>query len=291
MNKVQIITSSNIDINAIYFGIALSGYEYADIDKSDDITKWLEQIRRYSSLDEAKRYFSSARQSTCAAYPFWPRAALLESATFFINEKGFDYDGYCAYVKVLPNLTDEEKSDDFFCWVKGFTKYLMQIKTDPLFQDINRQISCKVNEISANSTEKINLIKGRLDSLSASVASAITTISLIICPIKCVYSADYFAVGSVMSVILGDFLPHSIVHEYLHPIVHSYIQKHRECIVTCNEGKYLDLDRSYHMGNDENGKLNAFEENIVRIISNLILDDVDINIEQLILDELNNQVQ
>ena len=290
MNKVKITISSNVDINAIYFGIALSGYEYADIDKSDDITKWLHQIRRYPGLDEAKRYFSGARQSTCAVYPFWPRVALLESATFFINEKGFDYDDYCTYVKARPNLADEEKSDDFFCWVKDFTKYLMQVKADLFFQDINRQISDKVNEISANSVEKVDMIKSRLDSLPASAASTISAISLIICPIKCVYSADYFAVGSIMSVILGDFLPHSIVHEYLHPVVHLYVQKHRERIVAYDGSKCLDLDQSYHMGNDENGKLNAFEENIVRIISDLILDDVDINIEQLILDELNNHV-
>ena len=289
MNKAQITISSNVDINAIYFGITLSGYEYADIDKSDDITKRLQQIRHYSGLDEAKEYFSRARQSTCVVYPFWPRVALLEIAIFFINDKGFDYDGYCTYVKARSNLTDEEKSDDFFCWIKDFTKYLIQIKSDSFFQDINRQLSDKVNKISASSAEKIDLIKSRLDSLSASTVSAISTISLIICPIKCVYSADYFAVGPVISVILGDFLPHSIVHEYLHPIVHSCIQKHREHIVAHNERKYLNLDQSYHMGNDENGKLNAFEENIVRIISDLILDDVDINIEQLILDELNNQ--
>jgi len=290
MDKLRIITSSNTDINAVYFGIALSGYEYADIDKSDDIIEMLQQIRSYSGLDEAKQYFSNTRQPLCEVYPFWPRAALLESATFFINGKSFDFDSYCTYVKALPNLTTEEKSEDFFCWAKDSPKYVTQIKSDPFFQNINTRIHSKVTETSLNSIEKTRLIEGKLEKLSATVESAISTISLIICPFKCVYSADYFTEGSVMSVILGNFLPSSIVHEYLHPIVRLHIKKYRERIVTLDGIKHLDLDKSYYMNNDEKRLLNAFEENIVRKISDSILYEIEINIEKLIFSELSNKV-
>ena len=290
MDKMQVIISSNTDINAVYFGIALSGYEYADIDKSDDIIEMLQQIRSHSGLDEAKQYFSNTRQTICGVYPFWPRAALLESATFFITGESFDFDNYCTYVKALPNLTAEEKSDDFFCWVKDSPKYLTQIKSDPFFQKINKRIHSKVNEISLNSIKEIRLIEGKLERLSTNVASAISTISLVICPLICIYSADYFTNGSIMSVILGDFLPNSIVHEYLHPIVRPYIKKHRERITNLDGIKHLDLDKSYYINNDENGMLNAFEENIVRKISDSILDENEVNIEKLFFDELNNKV-
>jgi len=43
------------------------------------------------------------------------------------------------------------------------------------------------------------------------------------------------------------------------------------------------------MNNDESGFLNAFEEHIVRKISNCILDEAEYSIEQIIKEELDGE--
>ncbi|MCL1995922.1 MAG: hypothetical protein FWG63_06940 [Defluviitaleaceae bacterium] len=288
MNNLDINISSNSIINAIYFGLIISGYEYSDINKSETTIALCNQVRNYSrldGLDDLKRYFGCARQNTCEPYPFWPRAALLESLAFFIDD-GISFDKYCEYVKTLPNLTEEERDGDFFSWVKEFPKYLSVIKTSDFFQETDKRIECIVNNTSTAKESELARIIGTLNSMTQNNKVDVSRLSVIICPLKCVYSADYFLQKSEMSVILGDFLPHSVVHEYMHLIVHPEIMKHKNAILSISGDKLFDIDRSYYLNNDEGGLLNAFEEHIVRTASLLVCDKHDINIEQLITQTL-----
>jgi len=286
MSKLDIDISSNSSINAIYFGLIISGYEFSDINKSETVIALCNQIRNYSRLDELKRYFDSARQNTCEPYPFWPRAALLESLAFFIDG-GISFDKYCDYVKTLPNLTEEERDDAFFSWAKDFPKYLNEIKASDFFQEIDKGIECIVSNTStAKESESARII----DTLNAMTQNNntldVSMLSVKICPLKCIYSADYFLQNSKMSVILGDFLPHSIVHEYMHLIVRPEIIKYKNMILSFSGDKLFDIDQSYYLNNDESGLLNAFEEHIVRAASLLVCDKHNINIEQLIAQTL-----
>ena len=285
MSRLNINISSNNYINAIYFGLVISGYEYSDINKSDAIIELSSQIKNYSGLDSIKQYFGFARQKTCEPYPFWPRAALLESITFFISGHGADFDKYYEYVKSLPNLTEEERNDDFFSWVRDFPEYLNEIKVNSFFNEIDRQIKDMVNKISTDTAAKRVRITDTLNTITDREID-ISAISVVICPLKCIYSADYFARGSEMSVILGDFLPNSILHEYMHLIIHPEIMKYRKAILSLFGNKLFDIDKSYYLNNDENGFINAFEEHIVRTASGLVCNETEINIEQLIENEL-----
>ena len=286
MDKLSIEIVSNTEINAVYFGLALSGYEYSDINKSAFVIEMADRIKNYSGLDDVRRYFGDARQKTCDVYPFWPRAALLEGATFFMSSEGFSFDQYCDYIKSRPNLTAEEKNDDFFCWVKDFPRYLQKIKTDDLFIKINRQIERIVHRLAVDMAAQKTKIADILVTLSTDIETDIPSLSVVICPIKCIYSADYFVNGAEMSVILGDFLPRSVVHEYMHLVVHPVISKNREMILSQSGKKKFGISQTYYLDNDDDGFINAFEEHIVRTASNLVCDETDINIEQLIKNEL-----
>lgn len=286
MGKLSIEIKSNTEINAIYFGVALSGYEYSDISKSAYIIELAERVKNYQGLSDAKSFFSNARQNSCDVYPFWPRAALLETAAFYIDDTRFKFNEYCAYVNSRPNLTEDEKSDDFFRWIRDFPKYLNQIKANHFFQEINNQFENAVKRLSTDSeVQKVRTIEN-LNILANDIVLDISTISVIICPLKCIYAADYFIAGSEMSVILGDFIPHSVIHEYLHLIIHPKIKSHKGVILSQLDSSKLDLPRSYFLGNDESGLLNAFEEHIVRIVSSSITDDAEVNVDQIIMSEL-----
>ena len=280
MSRLCIDFLSDKNINAIYFGLVASGYECSDIEKPKAVIELSRQIRNCSGLGDVKKYFKSARQKTCAPYPFWPRVALLESLTYFINDCDMAFEKYRDYVNNLTNLTEEEKNEDFFRWAKDFPKHLNEIKSNDLFKNIDKQIELLVSTESAiKESEAMQIIKS-LNALDADIN--ISKLSVTICPLKCVYSADYFLRDSTISIILGDFLPHSIVHEYMHLIVNPFIEKNREAILSLFGHKLFDIDQSYYLNNDACGFLNAFEEYIVRTASSLICIDHAMDIDQLI---------
>ena len=153
---------------------------------------------------------------------------------------------------------------------------------DALFKEVDSQLSDIVNSLH---------ISDELDKLSDALASLhietdIRKITVFVCPIKCCYSADYFTCIHEMFVMLGDYLPHSIIHEYLHLAVKPLVQKHKAHILTKPDDKYLILDSSYYLNDDDDGFLNAFEEHIVRLASGKISCGQKVDIEHMILSEM-----
>lgn len=134
---------------------------------------------------------------------------------------------------------------------------------------------------------KIDIIEQALIKLAVSEGKEIQPIKVIISPLKCVYSADYQVSDGKLFVILGDFSPHSIVHECIHTIVHPYVIDLRVNILKYFGNKTFDVDKSYYLNKDEDGFINAFEENIVRRVTKLVVDgDCNINIKELLMNEL-----
>ncbi|MCL2279393.1 MAG: hypothetical protein FWC20_08330 [Oscillospiraceae bacterium] len=287
MDKLQFELSSNSKLNAVYFGLVLSGYEFATINKQKNIFDITKRIESYSALDRTKDFFRFARGNTCEVYPFWPRVALLESALFFIENSSFSFVKYCDYVNSLSNITIEERSDDFFKWVKEFPQCLHEILKDELFGEIDAQLTDIVNSLDI-SMDMENLIAA----LSAmQVDTGIQKLAIKICPLKCCFSVDYFTRRNEMYVMLGDYLPHSIVHEYLHLVLHPLVQKHKTHILSRFDSNTVDahIDQSYYLSGDKNGFINAFEEHLVRKASEKIAGGEEIDLETLIIGEGKNE--
>lgn len=69
-------------ISAIYFALLQNGYDFYAIER-DLLT--VNRLDSFASSDRgAYPFFSEVRQNTCAVYPYWPRAALLETAAFYL---------------------------------------------------------------------------------------------------------------------------------------------------------------------------------------------------------------
>lgn len=288
-NLIEIMNSTAI--NAIYFGLIGSGYNYADIEKSEEILKLIKIVEDNPLPKTINKFFRGAYQNTCKPYPYWPRAALMETATFFIrdvnNADTFDYRGYYNEVMNLTNVIDSERDEHFWIWVKEFPYMLKEILLHKKFQEVDEYIKKWILENSKAYENKIAKIEQSLIKLMASEGKEVQPIKVIISPLKCVYSADYKAFGGKLFVLLGDFLPHSIVHECIHPLVHPYIIELRADILKCFESKTFNIDKSYYLNKDEDGFLNAFEENIVRKVTDLVVhSDCNISIKNVLMDEL-----
>ena len=85
-------------------------------------------------------------------------------------------------------------------------------------------------------------------------------------PIKCVYASDYHFSDHSFIFTSGDLKISSVVHEYLHTVVHPLLAG------TKTERKvYPGIDESYCLDQSEQGYRNAFEEYAVRSLTKRIL--------------------
>ena len=68
----------------------------------------------------------------------------------------------------------------------------------------------------------------------------------------------------------GSLSEKAIIHEFIHHIVHPIVENRKDIILCCGLTN-LDIDTSYYLNNDETGILNAFEEYMVRTLTDVIV--------------------
>ena len=118
--------------------------------------------------------------------------------------------------------------------------------------------------------------------------SSIQNIQVILNPIKCVYSADYYLKDDTFIFCSGSLSEEAVIHEFIHHIVHPMVENRKDEIL-CRNFVNLDIDASYYLNGDELGTLNAFEEYMVRKLTDGIVNgDVPENLDMFFDREMNS---
>lgn len=259
------------EISAIYFALLQCGYDYYAIEKEAGLVERIEKFRATKG-DFNDSFFDSIRQNTCEVYPYWPRAATLETATFFLASDSLHFKDFNAYQKGImsaSNISDVEREQAFWDWVKDFPAALKSVLVCNEFQaylDWENEWIEQQNRILESDLQHIHKI---LKICVKSYPSPVQSISIALNPIKCAYSADYHMAGNELVFCSGAFKLESVIHEFLHHVVHPFIGEHRNAVK--RHMPYPDIDSSYYLGGDENGKLNAFEEHVVRKLTGKVV--------------------
>lgn len=287
MNK---ITNQNVsiknapEISAIYFALLQCGY-----DSFGNDAKLTKIIKSFSSPSDNFSFFKGVKQNSCEIYPYWPRASMLETASFYMNPNHTEFENFDAFkhtVMSASNIVDSERDDLFWEWIKDFPHALNEVIISDSFCDyikwenkwINRQNSIKNNELQ--------VVEKYLDICEKKYNSPLHNISIILSPIKCAYSADYHTIKNQFTYCSGTFDSKSVIHEFLHHLAHPIVESNKIAIM-CSKVKYTDIDNSYYLNGNEIGQLNAFEEYFVRILTDAILtknppDNLDVLIKELL---------
>lgn len=259
-------------ISAIYFALLQCGYDYYALGKEAELVSTIESFRTVDAKCDGS-FFAEVRQRTCEAYPYWPRAAALETAAFFLDPDSTrfrDFDVYRKDILSAGNMTDAERSQDFWNWVEGFPRALSCVLRGNGFHAYlrweNKWIE-QQNLVWDNDLERIQRI---LERCATDYASPIQKVSVILNPIKCAYAADYHMDGDHFFYCSGAFKPESVLHEFLHHVVHPSVRAFKDAILQ-GPARYADVDESYFLLHDEDGKLNAFEEHLVRRLAKSVL--------------------
>lgn len=250
-------------ISAIYYALLCEGYDFFAPEKPPEVTQRLEV---FAAEGPQFPFFRGVRRSSCEVYPYWPRAAMLETAAFHLTEDGASYMDFSALrTKILSagNIADAKRGDDLWPWLAEFPAALQAVLDSPDFQAYSRWEEAwlaKQNDLHTEALARMHICLERCASL---YASPVRRAAVALSPIKCAYAADYHLTGDTFVFSSGRFAETSVIHEFLHPAVHCTVAAQRENILR-HDAVWPDIDRSYMLGGGDAGRLNAFEEYAVR---------------------------
>ena len=112
-------------ISAVYFSLLQCKYDFYPIER-EAVLK--DKLRSFIASDCGEYdFFFDVKQNTCEVYPYWPRAAMLETATFYIDlhqERFVDFNAYKNSIMSAKNISDIEKNQLFWEWIIKFPKAL-----------------------------------------------------------------------------------------------------------------------------------------------------------------------
>ena len=254
--------STNEAISAIYYALWQGGYEYAHLERSEAHMAALAAF----STEQQHPYFAKTRQNTCEVYPYWPRAALLELASFHVQDGALTaYDGLKRKILSAPNLAAHERDADLFAWLEDFPAALQEIKHSADFRRYMAWERTWRDGEKLRQQENLQRIASAVEALQCRYALPVGEVQLLISPIKCVYSADYHLLGERFVFSSGRLRAESVIHELLHMVVHPLV----EALPKLEKRIYPGVDASYYAA----GQVNAFEEYAVRQLTQLAMQD------------------
>lgn len=266
------ITNSPM-ISAIYYALLQCGYNFYALERDEPMVK---KLRGFIMPDCSKYgFFSEVRQNSCEVYPYWPRAAMLETATFFVDlpQAHFvNFDAYKSNIQSAKNISDIERNQTFWNWIQQFPMAINHIFRSDHFCHYLEWENEWIAEQNWNYKNDLKRIADILVLCKEKFNSPFQNIQIILNPIKCVYSSDYHQRNNTFIVCLGALREESVIHEFIHHVVHPVIERRKDEILGRSLTN-LGLDVSYYLDGGDMGKLNAFEEYMVRKFTNRILSD------------------
>lgn len=273
MKRVEQITISNIpEISAIYFALLQCGYDYYSIKRSQMHSN---HIRSFIGMADAEPFFSGTRQNTCEVYPYWPRAAILETASFYLSSNYvafLDFDAFRDRIMGAANIADNERDHRLWNWIEGFPVALSEVIASEAFLRYLEWEKLWLAEQNTGHEAELRLISSFVDVCISKYGSPVQEIQIVINPIKCVYSSDYHLDKNRFIFCSGAFRAESVIHEFLHHVVHSVVVEIAD-MVSATRRIYPEVDESYYLSGSEAGQFNAFEEYAVRALTRDVMDN------------------
>ncbi len=258
------------EISAIYFALLQCGYEYYTIERSRE---HIECLQSFMGMEDVPSFFCEIRQRTCEVYPYWPRAAILETAVFYLlpdHLKFRDYHAFRNRIMSARNISDGERDQSLWDWIEHFPAAISRVLSGSSFYRYLEWENRWMAEQNAGHKAELQMIQDCLKVCVSKYDSPVQDIRIVINPVKCVYSSDYYLEKDTFLFTSGAFRAESVIHEFLHHVVHPAVTAAAD-IVLEKKRKYPDLDASYYLAGDKEGQLNAFEEYAVRELTKRIL--------------------
>lgn len=188
------------------------------------------------------------------------------------------------------NISDIERNDSLWKWISNFPSSINEVLSNREFQRYLEWENEWIVEQNVKYKKELYIVQKCLDICVKKYRSNIQDIQIVINPIKCAYSADYHMKGNSFIFCSGIFKMDSVIHEFIHHVVHPYVIAHEQ-IIAERQLSYPDIDVSYFLDGGKAGQLNAFEEHLVRELTKDVIvmnypNDIDSYLENLVENRL-----
>lgn len=198
---------------------------------------------------------------------------MLEAASFHLQPGGPGFRD-CGALRTrlmsAGNISDAERNEDFWRWLAGFPSALSAVLESGAFRRYWAWERQWIAEQNAAYREELRLAGECVKRCVHQYGSPVQRLQIVIHPIKCVYSADCHLRGGCFLFSSGAFQTGSIIHEFLHHVVHPVIAAQKDAVLK-GAPAYPGLDASYYLSGGDEGHLNASEEFVVRSLTENIL--------------------
>ena len=164
------------------------------------------------------------------------------------------------------NISPEEKNDALWDWLTGFPSAIKKVVNSDGFQSYLKWESRWISDQNKQYDGELRRLDDMLQSCCEKYRPTCRNIRIVLNPIKCVYASDYHFFGDSFIITSGDLKMQSVLHEYLHTVVHPLLAR-----ITPQRRQYPGIDASYYLDGSERGFRNAFEEYAVRLLTDSIL--------------------
>lgn len=254
------------EVFTVYVGLVASGYEFS-LDK-----ELADKIRNVKWDDSAVEYFKKARTPYCAVNPYWPRGAMLVSASLDIKEStGYEYSDFNKMKENIDrynNFDSKENDKETELWLLQLPNYYGLVRENKEFDNLYAQYVKKVESATPRFVKVINEAKKRVISKFKITEVELPEIGLIPNILGMPFNADFEKIDNIIYVISAQPDTSCIIHEYLHNILGHGIKNNMKRI-----SKYVYLlnpvfERmfiyKYAWAKDTSSWLRIFEENLVR---------------------------
>ena len=253
-------------VSAVYYALLKCGYSFHTFERQPDLIRAVENRVRTENVPS---FFSEVRQNTCGVYPFWPRAFILEAATFFLSAdlKGYsDFDALKSRILSAENISCQEKGEALWNWLRGFPDALAAVMHGEGFRAYLEWEKEWIREQNIRYADELRRLDGLLRRCLKTYDPPCRKIRIVLDPIKCVYASDFHFSGDSFIITAGELRIASVVHEYLHTIVHPLLGR-----IRTERKEYPGIDGSYYLDRSERGYRNAFEEYAVRSLTDALM--------------------
>lgn len=218
------------NIFTIYTGLIASGYNLMDEAMNKSL---IESINRIEFERKVTDYFKQAKKTSCKVNPYWPRAFMLTLASFYITDdekdcSKFQYYNFNEFIKKLTDLSNinaEEKSGDTITWLRDLPDILGLMKkcgeTNVLWNDYIKALEKKQRIYDSIIEEAV----GSVLKFFNVTEDKLPEIKIIPNELQAPQATDFAAVNDTLYIIKAVPDKESIIHEFLHYIFDSELDK------------------------------------------------------------------
>ena len=255
----------------LYVGLTASGYNLARIPAGDPIEPVLRAINLADWPDAVRGYFAKSRARSGRVNPYWPRAAMLLEACFYLEPgRGFRPPDELRLLRAIAEFPvgSAGKDSATVAWVREFPGAFAALSGTDLFPILWTSYLDALQPRLRSFEKAALLCMESLTGMTGVSTEALPELVIIPNPLQAPELADFVRRADALHVIVAEPRMSSMVHELLHDVFGPVLRSNKPEIVghrrLLRPGLGAMMRMQYAWGDDDESWMRVFEESMMR---------------------------